>query len=278
MSTAVRPTDKNISVAFQGERGAFSDTAARALLHAAEMVPCATFESLFAADADYILAPLENTLAGVVQRSHELWLASDLHIVQEVTTRIAQHLVALPGARLSQVRTVESHPVALAQCKGFFAQHRHLQAVTALDTAGSVKAIMQAGDVTRAAIGGEMAARLYGAEILLPHVEDDPENYTRFGLLTRQRPTHERAEKLAVTMVIERQSVEYLLSPFAQRELNPERVIHIQAPEKRVLAHFDIGQLSAEAVEAVEEFLSRGGVGNRVLGWYRSTTATEPGE
>ena len=175
-------------IAFQGERGAFSEEAALKLLGAdIVLVPCPTFDATFAAirsqAADYVLAPMENSLAGSVHRSFDLLVASDLHIVGEVIIPIVHNLIGLPGAALDRITSVESHPVALAQCEQFFIMHPRLKRIPAEDTAGSVREIIRVADPTRAAIASERAAGLHGAQILQEHLEDDRENYTRFFLL-----------------------------------------------------------------------------------------------
>lgn len=175
-------------VAFQGEPGAFSQTAARKLLgDAVETVACPTFESMFASisdgRADLILAPLENTLAGPVLRCYDLLYASRFTIVGEVVLRIAHCVIGPAGATLESVRRIHSHSVALAQCERFFAAHPVIAKSVAEDTAGSVRLVMQLGDPSQAAIAGESAAQQYGAQILASSVEDDPKNFTRFALL-----------------------------------------------------------------------------------------------
>src|SRR5207253_2786920 len=107
----------------------------------------------------------------------------------EVVLRISQCLIGCRGARLSEVCTVESHPVALAQCRRFFEEHTHVSAVEADDTAASVRRVIENGDTRRAALASERAARIYGGVVLRSHVEDSRENYTRFLLLT---PAHGR--------------------------------------------------------------------------------------
>ena len=109
-------------VAFQGERGAFSEEAALKLLgDEVSLVPLPTFDAAFGAiaagTADYILVPIENSLAGPVQRSLDLLVESELTIVGEVIIRVLHNLIGPPGAKFDQVKTVESHPVALAQCE-----------------------------------------------------------------------------------------------------------------------------------------------------------------
>ena len=175
-------------VAFQGERGAFSEEAALKLLgDEIELVPRRTFAELYASidndEADYVLAPVANSIAGPVQPSLDLLRLSSLVALEEVELQIEQHLIGCPGATFDHIETVQSHPVALAQCQHFFAKHPRLKSVTADDTAGSVAEVMQRGDATRAAIAGRRAASLYGAEIIRESIQDQPENFTRFVLL-----------------------------------------------------------------------------------------------
>src|ERR1700688_4022208 len=122
------PTNAKPRVAFQGERGAFSEEAAVKLLgEHIELVPRPTFEAMFAAidegAADFVLAPVENSLAGSVYRNYDLLLESKLTVGAEVVLPIAHNLIGPPGATFEQVRTVQSHPVALAQCTRFFEEH-----------------------------------------------------------------------------------------------------------------------------------------------------------
>src|ERR1039458_5492123 len=162
-------------IAFQGERGAFSEEAAVKLLgEKIHLVPRPTFEALYAAIqdglADYILAPIENSLAGSVHRSYDLLIASGLHIQAEVVIPIVHNLIGPPGATFERVTQVSSHPVALAQCERFFASHPSIKRVTADDTAGSVKQVMREGDPSKAAIASRRAASVYGGEILREHL------------------------------------------------------------------------------------------------------------
>ena len=188
---------KKTRVAFQGERGAFSEEAALKLLgEEIELVPRRTFadlyESLHSGIADYLLAPVENTIAGVVKPSVELFNSKSLNILDEIQIKIEQHLIGCPGASFEAIETVQSHPTALAQCSRFFETHPKLQRVVADDTAGSVAEVMRRGDPKRAAIAGQRAAELYGAIIIRKSIQDHAENYTRFVLLSA--PTEQRLE------------------------------------------------------------------------------------
>lgn len=176
-------------VAFQGERGAFSEEAALKMLgHEIELVPRKTFADLFKSFenhlADYLLAPIENSIAGVVQPSVDLLRSTALVIINEIEIKIEQHLIGCPGASFETIETVQSHPVALAQCSRFFETNPQLKSLIADDTAGSVAEVIRLGDPKRAAIAGERAAELYGGEIIRRNIQDHTENYTRFVLLS----------------------------------------------------------------------------------------------
>lgn len=178
-------------VAFQGECGAFSEEAALKLLGPdIELVPQRTFEALFDSietrEADYVLAPVTNSIAGPVYASLDLLQRSSLRALDEVEIQIEQHLIGCRDATLMNIETVQSHPVALAQCKRFFAEHPRLRQIDAHDTAGSVAEVIRRGDATRAAIAGRRAADLYGASIIRESIQDRPENFTRFVLLARK--------------------------------------------------------------------------------------------
>jgi prephenate dehydratase len=176
-------------VAFQGERGAFSEEAAIKLVgEEIELVPQQTFAALFdslqAGAADYLVAPVENSIAGIVHPSVSRIRASSLVILNELELQIDQHLIGCPGAALDTIETVHSHPMALAQCTRFFERHPRIKAVVADDTAGSVAAMIKQNDPKIAAIAGRHAAEVYGGEIIVESIQDHPKNYTRFVLLS----------------------------------------------------------------------------------------------
>jgi len=178
-------------VAFQGERGAFSEDAAHKLLGTEiQLVPRQTFQMLFQTLdedlADYLVVPVENSLIGPIHPAVELLKQSSLDIVGEVEIPIRQNLIGIPGAVFEEIAEVESHPAALAQCQHFFATHPHIRRVETDDTAGSVARIIERHDRTHAAIAGTLAAEVYGGTILREGLEDRQENFTRFLLLARR--------------------------------------------------------------------------------------------
>lgn len=217
-------------IAFQGERGAFSEEAARKLLgEAIEVVPCASFDDVFDAvgrgEADAAIVPIENSLAGSVLRNYELLANAELMIAGEVFLRISLNLIALRGVRFDEIRVVYSHPVALAQCRQFIAKH-NLEAKPAYDTAGSVQQLVRHGARDEAAIGGAAAAEIYGAAILAHSIEDHRENFTRFLLLAPTgRPPLVRKGGAVKTTLLFRTSNKAgalfrALAAFALRDIN----------------------------------------------------------
>jgi prephenate dehydratase len=187
---ANRDDEQSPRIAFQGERGAFSEAAARQLLGSnIQTVACRTFEEMFAAvssgAADAAAAPIENSLAGSVHKNYDLLMEHDLTIIGETNVRIIHHLIAPRGVSLSQLLRVHSHPVALAQCERFLRANPQLEVCPAYDTAGSVKMIVNGNTGEDAAIAGSTAAEVYGAGIIAESIEDNPQNFTRFLLLCR---------------------------------------------------------------------------------------------
>jgi prephenate dehydratase len=190
-------------IAFQGERGSFSEEAAYKLLgRGIRVLPCetfaATFESVTHGRANSCLVPIENTLAGSIYENFDLLLSNHLHIVGEVNLRIVHNLIALPGTKRKDVRQVYSHPVALAQCSGFFAKNPQVEKVTFYDTAGSVKMLEERRPPGAAAIASRIAAEAYHARILEKHLEDHRENYTRFLLLSMTERVSPQANKTSI--------------------------------------------------------------------------------
>jgi len=224
MAVKVPPSSR---IAFQGERGAFSEEAAVNLLgEEIQLVPRPTFEALYTSIkdgvADYILAPIENSLAGSVHRSYDLLISSGLHIQAEVVIPIVHNLIGVPGTKFEHITQVSSHPVALAQCERFFASHPAIKRVATDDTAGSVREVMGAGDPAKAGIASKRAAKVYGGLILREHLEDHPENYTRFLLLATSADVAESADKLSLVLNLAHKpgSLCSALNAFARRNLN----------------------------------------------------------
>jgi prephenate dehydratase len=178
------------TAAFQGERGAFSEEAARRLLgRRVEVLPCLRFEDVFRnlseKKVQAAVVPIENTLAGSVHENYDHLLRFELPIVAETSVRIVHNLIAPPGVPFRKIRRVFSHPVALNQCLNFFSKNPQIEKTTFYDTAGSVKMIMEEGLRDAGGIASALAAENYGAAIVKRSIEDDRRNFTRFFLLRR---------------------------------------------------------------------------------------------
>src|SRR5713101_6382316 len=231
MERSLQAKDEKIRVAFQGEAGAFSEAAAVQLLgEEIVTVPRPTFDATFRAipegAADALLVPVENSLAGSVVRVYDLLLESELTIRAETILPIEMNVIACPGASLSDIRSISSHPMALAQCERFFGQHPHIQRIPAEDTAGSVRETIARGDKTHAAIAGKRAADRYRGRIIAEKIQDNAENFTRFVLLqpvTEAAGAHaQEARKMSIAMRLAHRPGSLLssLEPFARNSVN----------------------------------------------------------
>ncbi|HVO10697.1 MAG TPA: prephenate dehydratase [Vicinamibacteria bacterium] len=269
---------KPLRVAIQGERGAFSHQAAiGALGPEIEVLPRATFDELFDSVVDGLaeraLVPIENSLHGSIHENYDRLKNRPLHIVGETQLRIRQCLIGRPGSSLGMIRRVASHPVALAQCRRFFAERPQVEAVSAYDTAGAVQDLMKGGLATQAAIASRLAAELYGGVVLLEGIEDDAENYTRFLLLAREAvKSEEPASKTSIVFVLDNRpgALYQALGVFAARKVDLCKL------ESRPLRghpweysfYLDVlGDPCATAGEAIEE-LGRSCRELRILGSY----------
>ena len=220
-------TERALVVAIQGERGAFSHQAAiRALGPGIEVMPRATFDELFDSvvegKAERALVPIENSLHGSIHENYDRLKSRPLHIVGELQLRIRQCLIGRPGSSVAMIRRVASHPVALAQCRRFFAERPQVEAVSAYDTAGAVQDLMKGGLATQGAIASRLAAELYGGVVLLEGIEDDSENYTRFLLLAKETGPLEQASKTSIVFVLDNRpgALHHALGVFASRDVD----------------------------------------------------------
>lgn len=183
------------TIAFQGMAGAYSDLACRAAYPDLEPVPCVSFDASFRAVgeglADLAMIPVDNTLAGRVADVHHLIPDWKLYIVAEHFQLIRHCLLGLPGARLQDLTDVHSHVHALPQCKKII-DHLGLERHTVADTAKGASDIKKWGNPTQAAIGSELAAEIYGLEILQRDIQDANHNTTRFLVFSKNQDLPEK--------------------------------------------------------------------------------------
>ncbi|MBZ5680282.1 MAG: prephenate dehydratase [Acidobacteriia bacterium] len=180
-----------MKVAIQGELGCFSHEAAERMVPRCTVVPCArsveVFDRVGRGSVAAAVIPIENSLAGTVAEHADLLVEREVFIQAEFHLRIVHNVIAAPGVKLSSVRRVLSHPVALDQCREFFRRHPGIEPVPFYDTAGSVKHVIAGKLQDAAGIAGRQAAREYSGKILQASVEDDKRNFTRFFLIRKVR-------------------------------------------------------------------------------------------
>lgn len=237
-----------MKVAIQGELGSNSHMAALTMLAgssregaAIEIAACATsaevFERVVDGTVDGAVLPIENSLHGSVAEHYDLLLAQPVRIARESLMRIRHNLIGRPGVTVKDIRRVISHPVALSQCRNWLAARPRFEVGNFYDTAGSVKHLMAEKLSDTAGIAPELAARQYGAEVLIAGIEDHAENYTRFHLLLREPPAHatgslaaigvgEEANKASIAFSVEHQpgSLVRALEEFARTGVNLTKI------------------------------------------------------
>ena len=218
------------TVAFQGINGAYSQEAIRQYFGSeAESLPCNTFQEIFAAvenqSADFAMLPIENAVAGSVNQAYELLVEHDLTIYAEVVLRVRHMLMSLPGTKMKDVQRVRSHPQALAQCQRYLERHE-LATEPAFDTAGSASLLAANPEPGVAVIASALAAQLYGLEILDEQIEDYPFNFTRFFLLSYQKPARAQKNKTSIVFATSHTpGVLYdCLGEFAKRSINLSKI------------------------------------------------------
>jgi prephenate dehydratase len=215
-------------IAIQGELGSFSHQAALQMEPQATVVPCALSAEVFKLVEDgqvcAAVIPIENSLAGSVVEHFDLLFQSEVQIERESLLRIRHNLIGVPGSRIEDMHQVLSHPVALAQCRRFFAQHPGMAPTAFYDTAGSVKHVTSLKDKKIGSIASEQAALAYGGEVLASGIEDNPANYTRFFLIRRSgevRPVLD-PDKVSIAFTVENRpgSLVSALQAFAEHDTN----------------------------------------------------------
>ena len=188
MSGTAKP-DPQMTIAFQGELGANSHLACRVVQPDMTVLPCTTFDDAFAAvetgDAHLAMIPIENSVAGRVADIHHLLPESGLFIVAEHFQRVNHQLLAPKGATLDGLREVHSHVHALSQCRNFIRKHDLTPAVH-VDTAGAARDVAELNDPAVAAIASQLAAEIYGLNVLSSDIEDADHNTTRFIVMARE--------------------------------------------------------------------------------------------
>ena len=219
-----------MKIAFQGERGAYSENAVLQFFgDKVQVKPCRDFKDVFdsvcARDTPHGVVPVENSLEGSVTQNYDLFLHYDLKVCGEIIVKIEHCLIANPGTSLENIKVVYSHPQALAQCRSFLEDFGR-ELVPTYDTAGSVKMLKEKGLDNAAAIASERAANFYGMQILANDIADNPENYTRFFVLSKEdaAPTGKDKTSIIFSAAHKPGSLYDALGEFAKRGINLTKI------------------------------------------------------
>ena len=194
-----------IKVAFQGEKGAYSHLAGLEVFPNADAIACSTFEETFQLAKDNseykIVIPIENSLAGRVADIHYLIPKYKLQIHSEHFQKVTHNLLGIKGSKIKDIKTVRSHSQAIGQCNKMISENK-LKPIISADTAGSAKFISEKKDKTDSAIASELAAKIYGLEIIKSKVEDESGNVTRFFIMGKDTKHPEHKDKKYITSCI----------------------------------------------------------------------------
>ena len=213
-------------VAFQGERGAYSEEASHQFFGTSvETQPCRSFEGVFEAvesgAAEYGMLPVENSTAGSINRAYDLLLDHDLRVWGEMFLRVRHALLVPAGTTLDDVRRVRSHPHALAQCDRYLS-NRGWASEPAYDTAGSARNLADQPEPGVAAIASRLAGQLYELEELAYGIEDSLYNYTRFFILSHDAPSRAQRNKTSIVFCARHEpgALYECMGEFAKRRVN----------------------------------------------------------
>lgn len=189
-------------IAFQGELGAYSHQACAQARPDFTPVPCQTFEDVVemtrAGEVDLGMLAVENSTYGRVADVHSLLPRAGLHIVDEAFVRVHVNLLGVKGAKLADVKEAHGHVVILPQCAGFLKEH-NIKGMVSSDNARAAREVAEASDKTRAALASELAAEIYGLDVLARHIEDHKNNTTRFLVMSPKADHARRAERMITT-------------------------------------------------------------------------------
>lgn len=221
------PRPPKLRVAYQGERGAYSEDAVVAVYgERATPMPFPEFRDAFEAvdtgAATHAVLPVENSIEGTVAQVNDLLLEHDLSVTGEVIVGVDHCLIGAPRSSLANVRVVYSHPQALAQCRRFLSRHPEWRQVPSYDTAGSVKMVRERGRRDEAAVASRRSAGIYGMKVLAEGIQTDHENYTRFFVLEKHPRSVKGADKTSIAFVAKNVpgSLHRCLGELASRGIN----------------------------------------------------------
>ncbi len=258
-----------MKVTYQGETGAYSEMAVYKFFGSkVEPVPCKDFSEVFESVKTGVVphgvVPIENSIEGSVNQNYDLFLTYNLKVCGEVAVKLAHVLIANPQTKFDEVKTIYSHPQALAQCRRYLERHKW-EIIPAYDTAGSVKIIKENEITDAVAIASEKAADLYGMKILARDIADNPSNYTRFLVLGLEdaAPTGDDKTSIIFSAKHAPGTLYHALGEFASRNINLTRIE--SRPTKTTAWQYNFyldfeghrtEKRCAEALQALEKYVT----------------------
>ncbi len=267
-------------IGFQGEHGAYSEVAARMLDTNGFPIPHLEFSEIFDGvkdgQLDMGIVPVENSLAGSVSQVADLLIQTDLNIIGEVKLPIHHTLLTLPDTDYQSIKTVYSHPQAIAQCRGFLARNR-LTAKPYFDTAGAAMMLTRERPDATAVIASNLCAELYDLKIIKDKIEDRAHNYTRFVVLSRE-PNPDDGDKcsLAFSTIHKAGSLFNVLKYLAEENINITRIESrpiLDDPGNYAFLLDLHGSMRDERTIAILEKLKEETVMYKFLGCYKEAEA-----
>lgn len=266
-----------VKLAFQGERGAFSEDAAAKLFgRDIDFLPCIRLKEVFELvsqdKVEFGVVPVENSQAGSINETYDLLLTYPLNIFAEVILKVSHYLMALPGEKLDDIETIYSHPQALAQCEEFLSKLR-VEIVPSYDTAGSAKMIAEKRLRSCAAIASRRAADLYGLEILAPEIETSVNNYTKFVAISKEKAKPAQKNKTSIVFAAHHKpgALYRILGIFATKEINLTKLESRPSKAKpwEYVFYVDFeGHLDDEVYQEAMRELQREATFVKILGSY----------
>lgn len=268
-------------VGFQGKNGTFSDLAVDRFFAGKDFQKAnypnfkLIIKDLEEDKIDYALIPVENTTTGIISRTYDFFFDHDIYAIGEICIAIKEQLIALPGAELTDIQEVYSHPEALSQCSHFLATHPELRSIAFQDTSASVEHIKNCNDIHKAALASANAAAYYDLPILLKDVQDNDHNMTRFLCICHIPQKVEGANKISAMFILKHEagSLFRLLEVFAKKNINLLKLESRPMPKHsfEYLFYLDFELLPGQpCIESLLAEASKHCVAHKLLGYYKA--------
>lgn len=266
-----------IKVSFQGERGAYSEAAAK-LFFSEEIspIPCVTFSEVLEKTTndktDYAILPVENSLEGSVGESYDLLYSTSLNVIGEIYHRIEHCLIGI--GKLDDIDTVYSHPQALGQCRKFIELH-HIKTIPTYDTAGSVKIVKELNEKNCGCIASKEASIIYDIPIVSENIANNQDNYTRFLILSKRKSSEMGKYKTSIIFSIKHEpdSLYRIVEHFYKKNINltkiESRPTRKNAWEYNFYVDFEVNEKNEDVLKILEQ-IKQETLFMKVLGSYPS--------